>query len=795
MVSPRDSQPRPAAAAAAAPAPLAAQSKAGRLVRLLSAPPNLALPAPADGAAASCQPSSLAWAIMFALVAAPAAVRILWPEHLPVFLLGYVLVVEGAALAITLWRFIGAPSPTHALGVTLCLALWVADSTYNIRVVWQQYPNNWHHLGENCHTLWLACLAWRQWQRVYTANLARLPRGQLIFLAALGLAIGATVFIYVVDPIEARQYRLISRINYWSYTLALIVAMPATISLSMTTLSHVEHVFCQALLLTVVSGLALSYQASVSNFAYANWADVGWVAGVGMMSLLVVWTQMFGRFVHQVHEPVSPYRSYRSLLGILAFVANASFVTILRTVGVLDVNNAIILVAVHHSMFLSWFAANLLALGVSQRLLSFTIGLPDLKHVSADAPSSVAILQPLDTPVRIAEIERLRSNYNQLAEATNQLIQVLLRKNRQAALSTLAAQVAHDLGSPAAALNVALDEAHQLPENTRQVLRLAVHRIQDITMQLVVSYKGTRDSGAGAAGRAQQPFLVSSLIASAVAEKRTQYRDHVGVLINSVVAPSAYGIFVHVEANEMIRIFSNLVNNSVAALGDHGTICLEVVNRPKNVQVLILDNGRGLSEELIGRLGDERLSTYIDAPDGLGVPHAHKVIARYGGRLRFTSRAGMGTVAIIELPKVEPPSWFLRALDLSACDTIVVVDDDLSAHGMWRHRLAGVRAAGKQVMHLSHASDLRARLDGGLDRSRAVFLIDYELAGEDTNGLALISELGIADRSILATGMLVVDDGLIRLAKRVGVRVVPKNVVCALPIVEPSEEGPREEQR
>ncbi len=778
-------------APAAAPTP-ADGGVTGRLLRALSVEADVGQSAGPEGIR---QPSALAWLLMLTLAALPAAVRVWAPEQLSAFLLAYVVVVEGAALAATSWRLVRSPSATQAVAVGCCLAVWLADTTYNIRVVWQQYPNNWHHLGENCHTLWLSCLAWRQWQRLYAAALARLPRGQLLFLSALALAIGATVFIYVIDPIEARNYRLISRINYWSYTLALIVVMPATISLSMTTLSHIEHIFCQALLLAVVSGLALSYQASMSNFAHASWADVGWVAGVGMMSLLVVWTQLHGTYIHQPHQPVSPFRSYRSILGILAFFANASFVFILRAVGVLDVGNAVILVAVHHSMFLSWFAANLLALSVSQRLFSFTLGLPDLRRVSVDAPSSVPILQPLSTPVRIAEIERLHGTYNRLAAATNQLIQVLLRKNRQAALATLAAQVAHDLGSPAAALNVALDEASLLPESTRQVLRSAVHRIQDITMQLVVSYKGARDTdgGASASARGQQPMLVSSLIATAVAEKRTQYRDHAGVQITSVVAPSAYGIFVHVESNEIIRILSNLINNSVAALGDHGTICLEVVNRPKNVQLLVLDNGRGLSEELTDRLGDERLSTCIDAPAGLGVPHAHQLIGRWGGRLRFTSQPGIGTTAIIELPKVETPGWFLRALDLSDCDTVVVVDDDLSAHGMWRQRLAEARAAGRQVLHLSQASDLRARL-GTLEPARAVFLVDYELAGEDTTGLALIAELGIAAQSVLATGLLVVDEGLIRAATRIGVKVVPKNVASALPIILRRHEEPLEEQ-
>ena len=734
------------------------------------------------------QPSARAWLVMCALAAAPVAVCGVARELLPRFLLAYVFVIEGAAFAAAAWGLRVRPHARQFLLVGATLALWAADSTYNIRVVWQQYPNNWHHIGENCHTLWLLGIAACQWHRVWLANLSRLSRGQLCFLVMLGACIATTVFVYVVDPIEARQYRLISRINYWSYTLALVIALPATISLSMTTLSHVEHIFCQALLLAVVSGLALSYQASLGDYPSASWADVGWVAGVGMMSMLIVWTQSRRTYVHQSHEPVSPYRSYRSILGILAFLANASFVLILRAVGVLDVHNAFVLVAVHHSMFLSWFVANLLALSVSRRLLSFTVAMPDLEQVTIEAPGSVPILQPLNTPVSIAEIERLHGTYNRLAHATNHLIGVLVRKNRQAALATLAAQVAHDLGSPAAALNVALDEAPQLPEATRHVLRAAVHRIQDITMQLVVSFKGARDPADTPCTRDRQPVLVSSLVAAAVAEKRTQYRDHIGVQITSVVSPAAYGIFVHVVANELIRIISNLINNSVAALGEHGNICLEVINRPKNVQLLILDNGCGLSDTLIARLGDERLSSYIDAPDGLGVPYAHRVIRRYGGRLRFTSQAGIGTTAIIELPKVEAPGWFLRSLDVRDCDTIVVLDDDLSAHGMWRQRLARAREMGRTVIHLSHAQDLRQRLSG-LCRERTLFLVDYELAGEQVDGLALIAELDLARRAVLATGMLVVDDTVIRRASRLQVRVVPKSVVRALPILDEPQGG------
>ena len=760
-----------------------------------SAPPA----AEGDAAAAVPPPSwregaggglarSLAAVAAVAVACAPMGICVVAPTRLSWFLLAYQLILESAVVVALGWSLRRGWQPQLALVLVAQLALLAADTTYSTRATLHQYPNGWHHLGENMHTVWLGIACALLWRRLFAANILRLGRAQIVAYAAVILVVCALALIYVVSPLEDRKYRLISRLNYWSYWVVVVATEPAAINLTLTSLDLAEHLWCQGLLLALVCGTAMSYQASLGDYPTVNWGDAGWAMGVGTMALVTLWVLASRTSILPLGQPLSPYRSYRSILGILAFLANASLLATLLAIGALDVSNTMILVATICAMFISWFFANLLALSVSRRLLSFSFATPDLRHVTEAQLAEIPILQPLNAPVAVAEIERLHGGYNRLATTTNWLIGVVVRKHRQAALAALAAQVAHDLGSPTAALNVALDDAAQLPDSTRQVLRSAVHRIQDITMQLVVSYKGASQPGAEPRRTGGEVCLVSSLVAAAVAEKRTQYRDHSGVHIESVVSPAVYGVFVFADPNELIRIICNMVNNSIAALGSHGSVCLEVVNRPKNAQILVVDNGSGVPEHIVARLGDERLSGYLDTHGGLGVPEAHRVLRAYGGRLRYASQVGLGTTAIIELPKVEAPSWFLNSLDLREVDYVVILDDDLSAHRAWRERLAPMRAAGRAVIHVSTGRELASRVEDLAGR-RVLFLVDFELSGDDVDGLEVIEQLGIGATTVLVSGMLVLDPAVTGRAARQGLRILMKSLLRLVPIEQPTSEA------
>ena len=64
------------------------------------------------------------------------------------------------------------------------------------------------------------------------------------------------------------------------------------------------------------------------------------------------------------------------------------------------------------------------------------------------------------------------------------------RETAKKALTTLTAQVAHDIRSPLTALNTCLKNLPQLPEKQRILMENASNRINDIANNLLQQYTG-----------------------------------------------------------------------------------------------------------------------------------------------------------------------------------------------------------------------------------------------------------------------------------------------------------------
>lgn len=93
----------------------------------------------------------------------------------------------------------------------------------------------------------------------------------------------------------------------------------------------------------------------------------------------------------------------------------------------------------------------------------------------------------------------------------------------------------------------------------------------------------------------------------------------------------------------------NLALNAITALPPGGRLTLSVHVAEKQLAFCIIDDGPGISAELLPRLGQPFVSESAGGT-GLGVMLAHSVARQHGGALRFESDAASGTRAFLELP-------------------------------------------------------------------------------------------------------------------------------------------------
>ncbi len=372
-----------------------------------------------------------------------------------------------------------------------------------------------------------------------------------------------------------------------------------------------------------------------------------------------------------------------------------------------------------------------------------------------------------------------------------------LQLKTKTVFSDIAKQVSHDIRSPLSALNMILNHLKELPESHRLMIRNSVTRINDIANTLLekskINLSTLSEVELHIDSSQLQVELLPAIVDTLVSEKRLQYREKIGVEIETDFQNS-YGSFVKINSIEMKRVLSNLINNSCEALIESkGKITVSVKKFENKVILSIKDNGKGIPQHILQRLGSKGFTfgkNDTQSGSGIGLFHAIKTIEGFGGIFSIESTVGKGTTASITLNASTTPKWFIEKLILTPNTQIVSLDDDYSIHEVWNSRFQSIECSKFQIEHiaLTSGSEFKNLVNHSKNKSsttdkklNSLFLIDYELLNQNVSGLQIIEEMSIAENSILVTSRY--DETPIReLCNKLGIRLIPKGLVGFIPI-------------
>ena len=384
--------------------------------------------------------------------------------------------------------------------------------------------------------------------------------------------------------------------------------------------------------------------------------------------------------------------------------------------------------------------------------------------------------------------------FRQSKQNLQKLRQQELERAAALSLGKLAAQVAHDIRSPLAALDAVLKNTAQLPENQRIMVRHAVNRIRDIANNLLEKNrqqsKDILPAGSsptetpGSADEAMEVRLLSSTVDPVVTEKRLQFESKPGIIVDFELTQESYGLFAMIQPVEFRRIVSNLVNNAVEVLGDKGAVNIGLTHDDDNIILTVTDNGKGIPPDVLAKLGQRGETHGKTGGSGLGLFHARTKAESWGGSLELKSELGKGTTVTIKLPKAEAPSEFVPVLELVVGRPVVVLDDDLTIHQVWQGRFdsARVKEHDIEVIHFSEPGKLREWVTQFPEKAnRALYLFDYELLNYKETGLSLAREFNLSSQVILVTSRYE-ERGVIEESARLGIRMIPKGLAGFVPI-------------
>ena len=209
------------------------------------------------------------------------------------------------------------------------------------------------------------------------------------------------------------------------------------------------------------------------------------------------------------------------------------------------------------------------------------------------------------------------------------------RNARLAALTTLAAGVAHELATPLGTIAVAAGELALMAPPDLQPDALLIRQEANRCRRILTTLRQTSGEPVGEA-----PGLVDWQALAVTLKADFPTLETHGDL-RPMLLPS----------DALLRALRALVTNAVEASPEGGSVRLNLGVEEHSVRLEVADQGRGMSRELLARLGEPFLTTKGPSNGmGLGVFLARTFAEQCGGNLAFESAEGKGTRAILHLP-------------------------------------------------------------------------------------------------------------------------------------------------
>jgi signal transduction histidine kinase len=341
-------------------------------------------------------------------------------------------------------------------------------------------------------------------------------------------------------------------------------------------------------------------------------------------------------------------------------------------------------------------------------------------------------------------------------------------------LHSMSAQVAHDIRSPLEVLKGLKHDLLVLPEGSRRSVQMCINRIEEITFILL---RSSKDENPEALEEGLQSEELLSLTESIVLEKKIEFSSLESVAINSEFDNHSYGLFSKLRRGALKRVISNLLNNGVDALQDKpGSVNIKLFSSGRMNIIEVIDTGSGIPEEFKKNIFSKGFTSKTMG-NGLGLSGAMEEVTSVGGRIDFESELGKGTVFRVSLPKSDPPSTFVKSLEIQNYSKIIILDDDLAFHEVWNQKFklsySGI------VESFYSPKDLFSKYE--VLPQNTLLLTDFELLDDTFDGIDVIQKFARTGDSVLATARSEEINIQQRCAQE-GIKLVSKAVINYLDI-------------
>ncbi len=230
--------------------------------------------------------------------------------------------------------------------------------------------------------------------------------------------------------------------------------------------------------------------------------------------------------------------------------------------------------------------------------------------------------------------------------------QQALRSERLASLGTLSAGVAHELNTPLANIMLVAESVQR--KSKEAWIRDRMSTIIGQTESAARIVRGLLDFS-----RRHEPQIrelnLSDVVRDAVDFIRGKQSEEVELAEEYARGPIA----IRGDRDQLIQVFTNILNNGYEAIDGPGEIHVRVVVLDGSAEVSIEDSGPGIPASVLPHIFEPFFTTKSDRNGtGLGLAICHGIIQSHGGEIRAENSPGHGARFVVRFPllKAHPES-------------------------------------------------------------------------------------------------------------------------------------------
>ena len=249
------------------------------------------------------------------------------------------------------------------------------------------------------------------------------------------------------------------------------------------------------------------------------------------------------------------------------------------------------------------------------------------------------------------EIGRLVIEYNRMTGELAKSADLLAKSERESAWRQMARQIAHEIKNPLTPMKLSVQHLEKAWNENATDWDSRLTRFTRMMTEQIDTLSSIASEFSDFAQ--MPPALIERLdLNELVGNIMEMYSDASPVQFSFI--PTAPEKYINADRKQFIRVFTNLINNSIQAISDQksGIIRIQILEDNGQYIITLEDNGVGIDPSQADRIFLPDFTTKTSG-SGLGLAIVKSIILEAGGTITFFSIPGHGTTFTLTFPGVK----------------------------------------------------------------------------------------------------------------------------------------------